>query len=150
MIPRYSRPEMVAIWSPETKFRIWFEIEAHAATQLANLGVIPAEAAKVIWEKGSAATFDVARIDEIELTTKHDMIAFLTHLAEIVGPEARFVHQGMTSSDVVDTTLPNGVTAQFPIEGFARYCLLNGVDELGFLLKQAPAIERYEAAHPAL
>ena len=105
MIPRYSRPEMVAIWSPETKFRIWFEIEAHAATQLANLGVIPAEAAKVIWDKGSAATFDVARIDEIERTTKHDVIAFLTHLAEIVGPEARFVHQGMTSSDVLDTTL---------------------------------------------
>src|SRR5690349_18362145 len=104
MIPRYSRPDMVAIWSPETKFRIWFEIEAHAATQLAKLGVIPAEAAKVIWDKGSAATFDVDRIDEIERTTKHDVIAFLTHLAEIVGPEARFVHQGMTSSDVVDTT----------------------------------------------
>jgi adenylosuccinate lyase len=96
---------MVAIWSPETKFRIWFEIEAHAATQLANLGVIPADAAKVIWDKGGAATFDVERIDEIERTTKHDVIAFLTHLAEIVGPEARFVHQGMTSSDVLDTTL---------------------------------------------
>src|SRR5690349_21381077 len=98
MIPRYSRPEIVAVWSPETKFRIWFEIEAHAATQLGKLGVIPAEAAKVIWDKGNAAIFDVARIDEIEQTTKHDVIAFLTHLAEIVGPEARFVHQGMTSS----------------------------------------------------
>jgi adenylosuccinate lyase len=105
MIPRYSRPEMVAIWSPETKYRIWFEIEAHATTQLANLGVVPKAAAETIWKKGNAATFDVARIDEIEATTKHDVIAFLTHLSEIVGPEARFVHQGMTSSDVLDTTL---------------------------------------------
>ena len=103
MIPRYSRPEMVAIWSPETSFRIWFEIEAHACDALAELGVIPKEAAKTIWEKGGAATFDVERIDEIERVTKHDVIAFLTHLAEIVGPDARFVHQGMTSSDVLDT-----------------------------------------------
>ncbi|MDR6632690.1 adenylosuccinate lyase [Phyllobacterium sp. 1468] len=103
MIPRYSRPEMVAIWSPETKFRIWFEIEAHACDALAELGVIPKEAAKTIWEKGGAATFDIDRIDEIERETKHDVIAFLTHLAEIVGPDARFVHQGMTSSDVLDT-----------------------------------------------
>ncbi|NEJ73691.1 adenylosuccinate lyase [Rhizobium phaseoli] len=103
MIPRYSRPEMVAIWSPETKFRIWFEIEAHACDALAELGVIPQSAAKTIWEKGGAATFDVDRIDEIEAVTKHDVIAFLTHLAEIVGPDARFVHQGMTSSDVLDT-----------------------------------------------
>ncbi|MDP9808961.1 adenylosuccinate lyase [Rhizobium tibeticum] len=105
MIPRYSRPEMVAIWSPETKFRIWFEIEAHACDALAELGVIPKSAAKTIWERGGAATFDVARIDEIESVTKHDVIAFLTHLSEIVGPDARFVHQGMTSSDVLDTTL---------------------------------------------
>ncbi|MBC2860254.1 adenylosuccinate lyase [Stappia sp. 28M-7] len=105
MIPRYSRPEMVAIWSPETKFRIWFEIEAHACDALAEIGVIPKEAARTIWEKGGAATFDVARIDEIERETKHDVIAFLTHLAEIVGPDARFVHQGMTSSDVLDTCL---------------------------------------------
>jgi adenylosuccinate lyase len=105
MIPRYSRPEMTAIWSPETRFRIWFEIEAHAASACAELGIIPKEAAKVIWEKGSAATFDVQRIDEIEAVTKHDVIAFLTHLAEHVGPEARFVHQGMTSSDVLDTCL---------------------------------------------
>jgi adenylosuccinate lyase len=103
MIPRYSRPEMVAIWSPETKFCIWFEIEAHACDALAELGVIPKEAAKTIWEKGGAATFDIDRIDEIERETKHDVIAFLTHLAEIVGPDARFVHQGMTSSDVLDT-----------------------------------------------
>jgi len=103
MIPRYSRPEMAAIWSPETRFRIWFEIEAHAASAMAELGTIPKEAAEVIWEKGREAQFDVARIDEIEAVTKHDVIAFLTHLAEIVGPEARFVHQGMTSSDVLDT-----------------------------------------------
>ena len=105
MIPRYSRPEMVAIWSPETKFRIWFEIEAYACEALAQLGVIPKEAAKTIWEKGSVAKFDVARIDEIEAVTKHDVIAFLTHLAEFIGPDSRFVHQGMTSSDVLDTTL---------------------------------------------
>ena len=105
MIPRYSRPEMVAIWSPETKFRIWFEIEAYACDALADLGVIPKSAAQTIWEKGGSATFDVARIDEIEAVTKHDVIAFLTHLAEFVGPDSRFVHQGMTSSDVLDTTL---------------------------------------------
>lgn len=105
MIPRYSRPDMVAIWSPETKYRIWFEIEAYACNALAEIGVIPKESAKIIWEKGSAAVFDVARIDEIEAITKHDVIAFLTHLAEFVGPDARFIHQGMTSSDVLDTTL---------------------------------------------
>jgi adenylosuccinate lyase len=105
MIPRYSRPEMLTIWSPESRFRIWFEIEAHAAARMAELGVIPAAAAKAIWDKGSKAAFDVARIDAIERETKHDVIAFLTHLAEHVGPEARFVHQGMTSSDVLDTCL---------------------------------------------
>ena len=103
MIPRYSRSEMTDIWSPASKFRIWFEIEAHACDALAELGVIPKSAAKTIWEKGGAAKFDVARIDEIEAVTKHDVIAFLTHLAEIVGDDARFVHQGMTSSDVLDT-----------------------------------------------
>ncbi|PLX34641.1 MAG: adenylosuccinate lyase [Hyphomicrobiales bacterium] len=105
MIPRYSRKQMTDIWSPESKFRIWFEIEAHAADALAERGVIPAEAARTIWEKGNAASFDIDRIDEIEREVKHDVIAFLTHLAEIVGPEARFVHQGMTSSDVLDTCL---------------------------------------------
>jgi adenylosuccinate lyase len=103
MIPRYTRPEMAAIWEPQTRFRIWFEIEAHAADAMAELGMIPKEAAKTIWAKGKNATFDVARIDEIEREVKHDVIAFLTHLAEIVGPEARFVHAGMTSSDVLDT-----------------------------------------------
>ena len=103
MIPRYSRPEMVAIWSPETKFRIWFEIEAHACDAMAKLGVIPQANADAVW-KAKDVEFDVARIDEIEAVTKHDVIAFLTHLAEHVGSdEARFVHQGMTSSDVLDT-----------------------------------------------
>ncbi|MGH1460053.1 MAG: adenylosuccinate lyase [Paracoccaceae bacterium] len=105
MIPRYSRPEMVAIWSPQTKFRIWYEIEAHACDAMADLGVIPRENAEAVW-KAKDVEFDVARIDEIEAVTKHDVIAFLTHLAEHVGSdEARFVHQGMTSSDVLDTCL---------------------------------------------
>ena len=104
MIPRYTRPEAAAIWAPQTKFRIMFEIEAHAATAMAELGVIPKRAAEVIWEKGRDAVFDVDRIDEIEREVKHDVIAFLTHVTEIVGPEARFLHQGMTSSDVNDTT----------------------------------------------
>ncbi|MEP0708680.1 MAG: adenylosuccinate lyase [Parvibaculum sp.] len=103
MIPRYSRPEMVAIWEPDTKFRIWFEIEAHACEALAELGVIPKEAAKNIRERGDKAVFDVAKIDEIEREVKHDVIAFLTHLAEFIGEDSRFVHQGMTSSDVLDT-----------------------------------------------
>ncbi len=105
MIPRYSRPEMVAIWSPETRFRIWFEIEAHAAAGMAEIGMIPKDAAKTIWEKGSVAKFDVGKIDAIERVTKHDVIAFLTHLAEFIGEDSRFVHQGMTSSDVLDTCL---------------------------------------------
>ena len=104
VIPRYSRPDMVAIWSPETKFQIWYEIEAHACDAQAKLGVTPEENAKAVWG-AKDATFDVARIDEIEAVTKHDVIAFLTHLGEIIGPDtARFVHQGMTSSDILDTT----------------------------------------------
>jgi adenylosuccinate lyase len=105
MIPRYSRLEMAAIWEPQTRFRIWFEIEAHACDALAEVGVIPKEAAKAIWEKAGHVTFDVARIDAIEKITHHDVVAFLTHLAEFIGPESRFVHQGMTSSDVLDTCL---------------------------------------------
>jgi adenylosuccinate lyase len=103
MIPRYSRPDMVAIWSPETRFRIWFDIEAHALDAMADIGMVPASAAKTVREAGEAAEFDIARIDEIERETHHDVIAFLTHLAEIVGPDARFVHQGLTSSDILDT-----------------------------------------------
>ncbi len=105
MIPRYTRPQMAAIWDPQTRFRIWFEIEAHAADAMAALGMIPKEAAAAIAERGRDAKFDVERIDAIEREVKHDVIAFLTHLSEIVGPEARFVHQGMTSSDVLDTCL---------------------------------------------
>ncbi|BBK43576.1 adenylosuccinate lyase [Allostella vacuolata] len=102
MIPRYSRPRMAAIWEPQNRFRIWFEIEAHACDAQAELGVIPAEAARAVWERGR---FEIERIDAIERETRHDVIAFLTNLAEHVGPEARFVHQGMTSSDVLDTCL---------------------------------------------
>ncbi|GLQ19287.1 adenylosuccinate lyase [Algimonas porphyrae] len=105
MISRYARPEMSAIWSQASKYRIWFEIEAHGCDALADLGVIPKQAAETIWEKGGAAEFDVARIDAIEREVKHDVIAFLTHLAEFIGEEARFVHQGFTSSDILDTTL---------------------------------------------
>jgi adenylosuccinate lyase len=105
MIPRYSRPEMADIWSPETKFRIWFEIEAHALDAMAELGLVPKEAAGKVWEKGKRVVFDLKRIDEIEREVKHDVIAFLTYLAEVVGPEARFIHQGLTSSDVLDTCL---------------------------------------------
>ncbi len=147
MIPRYSRPEMVAIWSSETKFRIWFEIEAHATSALADLGIVPKAAADLVWEKGGAATFDAERIDEIERVTKHDVIAFLTHLAEIVGPDARFVHQGMTSSDVLDTCL--GVQ-------LARACdlLLADIDGLlaalrrrAFEHKTTPTIGRSHGIH---
>src|SRR5258707_384699 len=102
MIPRYSRPEMARIWEPENRFRIWFEIEAHACDAQAELGVIPKEAAKAVWERGK---WEIARIDAIERETKHDVIAFLTNLGEHVGPAARFIHQGMTSSDVLDTCL---------------------------------------------
>ncbi|HEY9217066.1 MAG TPA: adenylosuccinate lyase [Phenylobacterium sp.] len=105
MIPRYARPEAADIWSPQTRFTIMFEIEAHAADAMANLGVIPKEAARTIWEKGRGVLFDVDRIDAIEREVKHDVIAFLTHVTELVGPEARFLHQGMTSSDVNDTAL---------------------------------------------
>ncbi len=102
MIPRYSRPEMASIWAPETRFRIWFEIEAHAMDAMAQLGIVPREAAAAVWERGA---FEIERIDAIELEVKHDVIAFLTNVAEHVGPEARFLHQGMTSSDVLDTCL---------------------------------------------
>ncbi|PJK28079.1 adenylosuccinate lyase [Minwuia thermotolerans] len=126
MIPRYSRPEMTAIWSPENKFRIWFEIEAHATDAQAELGIVPKEAAKAVWERGG---FEVERIDEIEREVKHDVIAFLTSLAEHVGDEARFVHQGMTSSDVLDTCLAVQLTQAADI-------LLADIDALLAALKQ--------------
>jgi adenylosuccinate lyase len=147
MIPRYSRPEMAAIWSPETKFRIWFEIEAHAATRLAELGVIPKDAAAKVWERGGAATFDVARIDAIEREVKHDVIAFLTHLAEIVGPEARFVHQGMTSSDVLDTCLAVQLVraADILIADVDR--VLAALERQAFAHKLTPTIGRSHGIH---
>ncbi|MFC4270280.1 adenylosuccinate lyase [Sneathiella chungangensis] len=125
MIPRYARPEMTAIWEPQSKFRIWFEIEAHACDAQAKLGVIPEAAAKAVWERGN---FDIERIDEIERETKHDVIAFLTNLAEYVGDEARFVHQGMTSSDVLDTCLSVQLTKACDI-------LLTDMDQLLAALK---------------
>src|SRR3981189_1714837 len=129
MIPRYAREPMTAIWSPETRYRIWFEIEAHAADAMAELGIIPKDAAKNIRDKGQNARFDVDRIEAIEAETKHDVIAFLTHLAEIVGPDARFVHQGMTSSDVLDTCLNVQLVR-------AADLLIEGVDKVRTALKR--------------
>jgi len=138
---------MAAIWSPETRFRIWFEIEAHAADAMANLGIVPKTAAKNIWDKGGKATFDVDRIDEIERETKHDVIAFLTHLAEIVGPEARFVHSGMTSSDVLDTCLNVQLVraADILIADVDR--LLAALKKRAFEHKKTPTIGRSHGIH---
>jgi adenylosuccinate lyase len=147
MIPRYSRPEMAAIWSPETRFRIWFEIEAHAADAMAKLGIVPKAAAKKIWDKGSKATFDVARIDEIERETKHDVIAFLTHLAEIVGPEARFVHSGMTSSDVLDTCFNVQLVRAADILVADVDRLLKALKKRAFEHKKTPTIGRSHGIH---
>jgi adenylosuccinate lyase len=138
---------MVAIWSPETKFRIWFEIEAHACDAMAELGVIPKSAAKTIWEKGGAAKFDVEKIDAIEREVKHDVIAFLTHLSEFIGEDSRFVHQGMTSSDVLDTTLAIQMSR-------AADLLLKDIDDLlaaikrrAFEHKMTPTIGRSHGIH---
>ena len=147
MIPRYSRPEMAAIWSPETKFRIWFDIEAHAADAMAELGVIPAEAARTIREKGERAVFDVARIDAIEREVKHDVIAFLSHLAEIVGPEARFVHQGMTSSDVLDTCLSVQLTRAADLLLAGLDALLAALKRRAFEHRMTPCIGRSHGVH---
>jgi len=147
MIPRYSRPEMAAIWSPETKFRIWFEIEAHAADALAEIGVIPKEAAKTIWEKGGAAKFDVERIDAIEREVKHDVIAFLTHLAEFVGPDARFVHQGMTSSDVLDTCFNVQLVRAADLLIADTDRVLAALEKRAFEHKMTPAIGRSHGIH---
>ena len=147
MIPRYARPEMTAIWSPETKFRIWFEIEAHAADALAELGVIPKEAAQKVWDMGSRADFNVDRIDEIEREVKHDVIAFLTHLSEIVGPEARFVHQGMTSSDVLDTCLSIQMKRAADILIADVDQLLAALKKRAFEYKTTPTIGRSHGIH---
>ncbi|HXO73312.1 MAG TPA: adenylosuccinate lyase, partial [Bradyrhizobium sp.] len=147
MIPRYTRPEIASIWEPQTRFKIWFEIEAHAADAQAELGVIPKEAAKTIWAKGKDATFNVARIEEIERETHHDVISFLTHLAEIIGPEARFVHQGMTSSDVLDTCLNVQLSraADIMIADIDR--VLAALKKRAFEHKMTPTIGRSHAIH---
>ncbi len=144
MIPRYSRPEMTAIWEPENKFRIWFEIEAHACDAQAELGVIPKEAAKAVWDRGA---FEVDRIDEIERETKHDVIAFLTNLAEHVGDEARFVHQGMTSSDVLDTCLAVQLVqaADLLLEDLDR--VLAALKKRAYEFKDKPTIGRSHGIH---
>lgn len=129
MIERYARKEMTEIWSAASKYRIWFEIEAHGCDALAELGVIPKEAAKNIWDKGGTAKFSVAKIDEIERVVKHDVIAFLTHLAEFIGDDSRFVHQGFTSSDILDTTLSVQMTR-------ATDLLLVGMDRTLAALKK--------------
>jgi adenylosuccinate lyase len=147
MISRYTRPEMAAIWEAQTRFKIWFEIEAHAADALAELGVIPKQAAKTVWAKARDVSFDVARVDEIERETKHDVIAFLTHLAEIVGPDARFVHQGMTSSDVLDTCLNVQLTraADLLVEGIDK--VLKALKKRAFEHKMTPTIGRSHGIH---
>jgi adenylosuccinate lyase len=147
MIPRYSRPEMAAIWSPDTRFRIWFEIEAHAADAMAELGMIPKEAAKKVWEKGKDAKFDVTRIDAIEREVKHDVIAFLTHLGEIVGPEARFVHLGLTSSDVLDTCLAVQLSRAADILIADVEKLLAALKRRAFEHKNTPMIGRSHGVH---
>jgi adenylosuccinate lyase len=147
MIPRYARAAMTEIWSPETKFRIWFEIEAHATDALAELGVVPKEAAAKIWEMGRDAKFDVARIDAIEAEVKHDVIAFLTHLSEIVGPEARFVHQGMTSSDVLDTCLNVQLARAADLLIADTDALLAALKKRAFEYKLTPTIGRSHGIH---
>jgi adenylosuccinate lyase len=147
MIPRYSRPEMVDIWSPETRFRIWFEIEAHAADALAEIGVIPKSSAEAIWEHGGKAEFNIARIDEIERETKHDVIAFLTHLAEFIGDDARFVHQGMTSSDVLDTCFSIQLVRASDLLIADVDRVLAALEKRAFEYKMTPAIGRSHGIH---
>jgi len=146
MIPRYTRPEMAAIWSPENRYRIWFEIEAHAADAMAALGVIPKAAAKAVWARGEGKV-DPARVDEIERETRHDVIAFLTALAEHVGPEARFVHQGMTSSDVLDTCLALQLrqASDILLEDLDR--VLAALKKRAFEFKATPCVGRSHGVH---
>ena len=147
MISRYTRPEMAAIWEAQTRFKIWFEIEAHAADAQAELGVIPKEAAKAIWAKARDVTFDVARIDEIEREIHHDVIAFTTYLAEIVGPEARFVHQGLTSSDVLDTCLNVQLTRAADLLIADVDKVLAALKKRAFEHKMTPTIGRTHGIH---
>jgi adenylosuccinate lyase len=147
MIPRYSRPEMVALWAPQTRFRIWFEIEAYACDAMAEIGIIPKESARAIWEKAGNVTFDVERIDEIERVTKHDVIAFLTHLAEFIGPDSRFVHQGMTSSDVLDTCLAVQLQRASDILIADVDALLAALKRRAYEYKLTPTIGRSHGIH---
>ena len=147
MIPRYSRPEMASIWAPETRFRIWFEIEAAAAEAMAEIGLIPVDAAATIRAKGDAAEFDVARIDEIEREVKHDVIAFLTHLAEFVGPDSRFVHMGMTSSDVLDTCLAVQLTRAADLLIADVEALLAAIEKRAVEHKMTPTVGRSHGIH---
>jgi adenylosuccinate lyase len=147
MIPRYSRAEMASIWDPQTKFRIWFEIEAHACDAMADIGVIPKGAARTIWAKGKDVKFNVTRIDEIEAEVKHDIIAFTTHLAEIVGPEARFVHQGLTSSDVLDTCFNLQLVRAADILIADIDKVLAALKKRAFEYKMTPTIGRSHGIH---
>ncbi|TMJ54668.1 MAG: adenylosuccinate lyase [Alphaproteobacteria bacterium] len=147
MIPRYTRPQMAEIWTAETRFRIWFEIEAHAADAMAELGLIPKTAAKAIWDKGRNARFDVERIEAIEREVKHDVIAFLTHLAEIVGPDARFVHQGLTSSDVLDTCFNVQLVRAADLLIADADALLQALKRRAFEHKLTPTIGRSHGIH---
>src|SRR6202167_2495500 len=147
MSPRSSRPEMVAIWAPQTRFKIWFEIEAYACDAMAEIDMIPKSAARAIWEKAGDVVFDVERIDEIERVTKHDVIAFLTHLAEFIGPDARFVHQGLTSSDVLDTCLAVQLRRASDILIADVDALLAALKRRAFEHKTTPTIGRSHGIH---
>jgi adenylosuccinate lyase len=147
MIPRYTRAQMAHIWAPETRFRIWFEIEAHAASAMADLGLIPNSAAEAIWDKGAKAKFDMARIDEIEREIKHDVLAFLTHLAEHVGPEARFLHAGLTSSDILDTCFNVQLVRAADLLLADVGQLLAALEKRAFEHKLTPTIGRTHGIH---
>ena len=147
MIPRYARPEAAAVWAPETRYRIWFEIEAHAASAMARLGTIPQSAADAIWARGEGVVWDAARIDEIERTTRHDVIAFLTHVAEVVGPEARFLHQGMTSSDVLDTCLAVQLTRSADLLLQDVELVLAALRRRAFEHRMTPTVGRSHGIH---
>jgi adenylosuccinate lyase len=147
MIPRYSRPEMTAIWSPETRFKLWFEIEAHALDAMAEIGMVPKSAAKAVRKNSKGIVFDAARIDEIEREVKHDVIAFLTHLAELVGPEARFVHQGLTSSDILDTCFNLQLVKAADILMADVDKLLTALKKRAFEYRTTPTVGRSHGIH---
>ena len=147
MIPRYSRPEMAAIWSPETRFSIWFEIEAHALDAMAEIGMVPKSAARAVRRKSKGISFDPERIDAIEQVVKHDVIAFLTHLAEIVGPEARFIHQGLTSSDILDTCFNLQLVRAADLLIADVDDLLDALKRRAFEHKNTPTVGRSHGIH---